>query len=386
MLLCQDLLSIRILFAAAKGYLDKFSIFLELTHNGPVKQLFNSDLENPPKNPTSLYLFLHLNSEENMLTWVIFLIFIIFCLALDLGVFNKEDHVIKSKEAGIWTAVWVSIALAFSGVIYWLFSEGLVENPTQITPYTAVLKYITGYLIELSLSIDNVFVIAVIFSSFKIPAKYQHRVLFWGILGAIVFRALMIVFGVALINKFEWIIYVFGAFLLYTAFKMLRSDESDFDPQNSVIFKYVKKIFPVTTNMQGHDFFIIENAKRTATPLFLALIVIELTDILFALDSIPAILAITADPYIVFTSNILAILGLRSMYFLISRMLSKFRFINYSLVVILAFVGLKMIFSHMVEIPEWLSLSVIILSLAAGIIASRLIPEKDREVKSEDLE
>ncbi|MEH6657294.1 TerC family protein [Leeuwenhoekiella marinoflava] len=305
-----------------------------------------------------------------MLVWGFFIAFILICLALDLGVFNKHDHVIKTKEAGIWTAVWFSIAMAFSGVIYWLFNDGLVENPTGINPDTAVLKYITGYLIELSLSIDNVFVIAVIFSSFKIPPKYQHRVLFWGILGAIIFRALMIVFGVALINKFEWIIYVFGAFLLFTAYRMLKSDDSDYDPQESTVYKAVKKLFPVTPRMEGHDFFILDQGKKAATPLFLALIVIELTDILFALDSIPAILAITADPFLVFTSNILAILGLRSMYFLISRMLQKFKYIHYSLVVILAFVGLKMIFSHMIEIPEWLSLSVIVLSLAGGILAS----------------
>ncbi len=314
-----------------------------------------------------------------MLTWVLFIVFIIICLALDLGVFNREDHVIKSKEAGIWTAIWFAVAMAFSGVIYWLFSAGLVENPSQISASRAVLKYITGYLIELSLSIDNVFVIAVIFSAFAIPPKYQHRVLFWGILGAIIFRALMIIFGVALINRFDWIIYVFGAFLLYTAYKMLRSDDDDFKPKDSVLFKYVQKIFPVTNSMQGHDFFIVENAKRAATPLFMALIIIELTDVLFALDSIPAILAITADPFIVFTSNILAILGLRSMFFLISRMLSKFRFINYSLVVILAFVGLKMIFSELVEVPEWLSLAVIVVALTSGIIASRLIPGGEKE-------
>ena len=226
--------------------------------------------------------------------------------------------------------------------------------------------------------------IAVIFSSFAIPAKYQHRVLYWGILGAIVFRALMIIFGVALINKFDWIVYVFGAFLLYTAFKMLRSDDSDFDPKDSAVFKYVKRIFPVTTETDGANFFMHIDGKRLATPLFVAVIIIELTDILFALDSIPAILAITADPFIVFTSNILAILGLRSMYFLISRMLSKFRYINYSLVIILAFVGLKMIFSHLIEIPEWLSLLVIILSLTGGIIASRLIDGKNDDTNKKD--
>tara|TARA_R110002050_G_scaffold56512_1_gene127038 strand:- start:138248 stop:139195 length:948 start_codon:yes stop_codon:yes gene_type:complete len=312
-----------------------------------------------------------------MLIWILFLVLIIIFLALDLGVFNKEDHVIKTKEAGIWTMVWVSVAMAFSAVIYWLFSAGLIANPTGLTPDNAVLKYITGYLIELSLSIDNVFVIAVIFSTFKIPPIYQHRVLFWGILGAIVFRALMILFGVALITRFDWIIYVFGVFLLYTAFKMLKGDEQDFDPKKSFVFRQIKKIYPITSTITNHDFFVKRMGVNAATPLFVALIIIELTDILFALDSIPAILAITADPFIVFSSNILAILGLRSMYFLISRMLQKFRFINYSLVVILAFVGLKMLFSHQIEIPEWVSLGVISIALIGGIIASLAIKEEE---------
>lgn len=318
-----------------------------------------------------------------MWVWVIFIAVVILFLALDLGVFNKNDHVIKSKEAGIWTAIWVTIALSFSGVIYWLFSSGLVANPTGLTPSTAVLKYVTGYLIELSLSIDNVFVIAVIFSSFKIPALYQHRVLFWGILGAIIFRGLMIFFGVALINKFDWIIYVFGVFLLITAFRMLKSDDHGSDPKKSWLFRQLKKIMPISTELHGHDFFIKRMGVTAATPLFVALIVIELTDVLFALDSIPAILAITADPFIVFTSNILAILGLRSMYFLISRMLQKFRYINYSLVVILAFVGLKMLFTHQIELPEWVSLTVITASLVAGIVASLLISDKNGNETSE---
>ncbi|MEB8329014.1 TerC family protein [Flavobacteriaceae bacterium KMM 6897] len=312
-----------------------------------------------------------------MLVWIAFIALILVFLALDLGVFHKDEHVIKSKEAAIWTAIWVTVALAFSAVIYWLFDGNHIANPTGLTPSKAVIKYITGYLIELSLSVDNVFVIAVIFSSFSIPPLYQHRVLFWGILGAIVFRALMIIFGVALITKFDWIIYVFGVFLLYTAFKMLKSNEEEFDPRKSFIFKQIKKIFPISTKLNGHDFFIKKMGIRAATPLFVALIVIELTDILFALDSIPAILAITADPFIVFSSNIMAILGLRSMYFLISRMLEKFRYINYSLVVILAFVGIKMLLSHHVEFPEWLSLSVIALALIGGVAASMLLVKKE---------
>ncbi len=311
-----------------------------------------------------------------MWVWILFTLLVILFLALDLGVFHKEEHVIRSKEAGIWTAIWVTVALGFSGVIYWLFAAGLVQNPTELAPNTAVLKYITGYLIELSLSIDNIFIIAVIFQAFKIPPLYQHRVLFWGILGAIVFRGLMIVFGVALITKFDWIIYVFGIFLLYTAFKMLKADDSNFNPKKSFVFKQIKKIYPITSTIQGNDFFVNRMGITAATPLFVALIIIELTDVLFALDSIPAILAITADPFIVFSSNILAILGLRSMYFLISRMLAKFRFINYSLVVILAFVGLKMLFSHQIELAEWVSLTVISLSLVSGIVASLAIPEK----------
>ncbi len=314
-----------------------------------------------------------------MWVWIIFIAVVIAFLALDLGLFHKKEHVIRSKEAGMWTSIWVVVALSFSGVIYWLFSAGLVDNPTHLTPNTAVLKYITGYLIELSLSIDNIFVIAVIFTSFKIPPIYQHRVLFWGILGAIIFRGLTILFGVALITKFDWIIYVFGAFLLWTAFKMLKGAEKDFDPQNSFVFRHIKKLFPITSSINGHDFFVKRMGVTAATPLFVALIIIELTDILFALDSIPAILAITADPFIVFSSNILAILGLRSMYFLVSRMLAKFRYINYSLVVILAFVGLKMIFSHHIDLQEWVSLTVISVSLITGVLTSLFIPEKKNQ-------
>ena len=244
-----------------------------------------------------------------MIVWIVFIVFVLIFLA--------------SKEAGIWTAIWVTVAFSFSGVIYWLFNAGLIDNPTGLTPNTAVIKYITGYLIELSLSVDNVFVIAVIFGAFKIPPLYQHRVLFWGILGAIVFRALMIFFGVALITKFEWIIYIFGIFLLYTAFKMLKGDENDFDPKNSFVFKQIKKIYPITATIQGHAFFVKRLGVNAATPLFVALIVIEITDILFA------------------------------------------------------FVGLKMLFSHYVELPEWISLTVISVALASGVLTSMFIKEKE---------
>lgn len=311
-----------------------------------------------------------------MLVWVLFIIFILIALVIDLGVFNRTPHVIKPKEAGIWTGIWVLCAVLFSGIIYFSFKNGWISNPTNLTPDNAVIKYITGYLIELSLSVDNIFVIAIIFSSFAIPRKYQHEVLFYGVLGAIVFRALMIIFGVALINKFDWIIYVFGIFLIYTAIRMLTHKSDDFDPKTSKMFRFIRKIFPVTHEMDGDRFFIHREGSRLATPLFVALIIIELTDVFFAIDSIPAILAITADPFIVFSSNILAVMGLRSMFFLISGMLNKFRYINYSLVAILAFVGVKMLFSHSFDFPEWFSLGFIVLALATGMLASVFISEK----------
>lgn len=311
-----------------------------------------------------------------MLIWGGFILMIILFLALDLGVFNKEDHVISTREASRWTALWVTVALSFSGIVHLLFTHGMVENPTGLTPDGATIKYITGYLIELSLSVDNVFVIAVIFSTFSIPPKFQHRVLFWGILGAIICRAVMILFGVALINKVDWIIYVFGVFLLYTAFKILRSIETKFDPRKSFVFKQIKKYIPLTHSIHGKEFIIKRMGITAATPLLVALIIIELTDVMFALDSIPAILAITADPFLVFSSNIMAILGLRSMYFLVSRMLTKFRFINYSLAIILAFVGFKMLTSHYIAIPEWASLTLILAALLGGISISILIPDE----------
>lgn len=308
-----------------------------------------------------------------MIVWTVFIVIVVVALILDLGVFNRKPHEIKTKEAAIWTSIWVTCALLFSGIIYLSFQNNWIENPTNLTPSNAVLKYITGYLIELSLSVDNIFIIALIFSSFAIPKKYQHEVLFYGVLGAIVFRALMIIFGVALITKFTWMIYVFGVFLILTALKMLFSHNKQKDPHEFKIYKWISKIYPVTTTVEGDKFFIKKNNVRYATPLFVALIIIELTDVFFAIDSIPAILAITADPFIVFSSNILAIMGLRSMFFLVVGMLDKFKYISYSLVVILAFVGVKMIISHQVEIPEWLSLGVIVIALAGGMVASKLI-------------
>ena len=306
-----------------------------------------------------------------MIVWISFLATILLFLALDLGVFNKTPHVISSKEAGKWTGIWVTLSFLFSGVIYWLYSNNYIANPDALKPLDASLKFITGYLIELSLSVDNIFVIAIIFSSFKIPQKYQHRVLFWGILGAIVFRGLMIYFGVYLINKFTWTTYIFGLFLIFTAVKMLFSKEEDkFDPKKSFVYRALRKIMPVTSHIDGEHFFVKRRHITAATPLFVALIVIEVMDVLFAIDSVPAILAITSDPFLVFSSNIFAILGLRSMYFFLAHMLNRFAHLEYSLIAILSFVGLKMLFHDYIKLPEWASLTFIAVSLLVGILVS----------------
>lgn len=306
-----------------------------------------------------------------MVVWILFLVLVFIILALDLGFFNKTPHIISTKEASKWTAIWVALSFLFSVVIYWLYDTNYIDNPNHLQPLGASMKFITGYLIELSLSVDNIFVIAIIFASFKIPQKYQHRVLFWGILGAIIFRGLMISFGVILVNKFSWTTYLFGAFLIFTAVKMLFSkEEEDFDPKHSFVYKTLGKIIPITHESHKEHFFIKINGKNFATPLFVALIVIEVMDVLFAVDSVPAILAITSDPFIVFSSNIFAILGLRSMYFFLANMLEKFSYLEYSLIAILSFVGLKMLLHDFIEIPEWASLVFIAVSLLVGVFVS----------------
>ncbi|SHL33612.1 tellurite resistance protein TerC [Flavobacterium pectinovorum] len=306
------------------------------------------------------------------MVWILFLVGVVLILALDLGVFNKNPHIISTKEASKWTLIWVTLSFLFSGVIYWLYTTDYIANPDGLKPAVASMKFITGYLIELSLSVDNIFVIAIIFASFKIPQKYQHRVLFWGIIGAVVFRGLMIFFGVMLINKFTWTTYLFGAFLLFTAIKMLFSgDDEDFHPKDSFIYKALGKVIPITSEFDKERFFILtEKGKKAATPLFVALIVIEVMDVLFAVDSVPAILAITSDPFLVFSSNIFAILGLRSMYFFLANMLAKFSYLEYSLIAILSFVGLKMLLHDWIHVPEWASLGFIALSLLVGILVS----------------
>lgn len=314
-----------------------------------------------------------------MIVWILFISAVIIFLAIDLGVFNREAHVISNKEAATWTGIWVSLALLFSLVIYWIYKNGYIENADQLPPTEAMIKYITGYLIELSLSVDNIFVIAVIFTSFGIPQKYQHRVLFWGILGAIVFRALMILFGVLLIERFSWMIYVFGGFLIFTAIKMLVKKDQEFNPKTSFVYRNMRKFIPITSTLEGEKFIVKRKHITAFTPLFVVLVIIEFTDILFALDSIPAILAITSDPFLVFSSNIMAILGLRSMYFFLANMLGKFSYLEYSLVIILTFVGLKLMFSHYIHLPEWVSLTVIGVSLLGGIVASLIFQKKEEQ-------
>ena len=323
-----------------------------------------------------------------MIVWIIFLACILIFLALDLGVFNKTPHVISSKEAGIWTGIWVALSFAFSGIIYWLYKNNYVDNPDRLKPAAASVKYITGYLIELSLSADNIFVIAVIFASFKIAQKYQHRILFWGIIGAVLFRGLMIFFGVLLIHQIEWITYVFGAFLVFTAMKMLFKKEDDsFDPKDSFVYKMIGKVIPITHERDKEHFFIKENNRNFATPLFVALIVIEVMDMVFAMDSVPAILAITSDPFLVFSSNIFAILGLRSMYFFLANMLEKFSYLEYSLIAILTFVGVKMLVIQFYKFPEWISLSFIAVALITGIVVSLVLSkEAENNIPSRDEE
>lgn len=312
--------------------------------------------------------------------WVAFIILVVILLAFDLGVLNRNPHQITTREALKWTTLWVSLALGFSGFIYYAYDTNLwgigQEVGTALSGKEAFVLYLTGYLVEQSLSIDNVFVIAVIFTYFQIPPKYQHRVLFWGILGAVVFRGIMIAIGAYLIAEYSWIMYVFGAFLLYSAYKMATSGDEPVEPDDNPVIRLVKKIFPVTTHMDGEKFFIRRLGVVAATPLFIALIVVETTDIMFAVDSIPAIFAITTDPFIVFTSNIFAILGLRSLYFVLAAILEKFQYLKYSLVFILAFVGLKMLALEFVHLPPWVSLAVIAAALTSGIFYSLYMDKK----------
>ncbi len=312
-----------------------------------------------------------------------FVLLVCACLALDLGVFHRTAHVVSMREAVTWTVIWVMAALAFTGAVFMIYDAHwlgvgrevpqLDGSARDVHGLEAAKLFLTGYLVEKSLAIDNVFVIAMIFSYFAVPAIYQHRVLFWGILGALVMRGIMIALGAALIHQFSWIIYVFGGFLILTAAKMALVPTSGIDPERNPVVRLVRRLHPVTSRYDGQRFFTRENGVRMATPLFLALIMVEVTDLIFAVDSIPAIFAITADPFIVFTSNILAILGLRSLYFCLASMIHRFRYLKPALIGILFFVGAKMMLVHTsFKVDPTVSLLVVLGILGAGVAASLL--------------
>jgi tellurite resistance protein TerC len=296
--------------------------------------------------------------QTDLSFWIGFNVFVLLMLALDLGVFNRKAHEVSIKEAMIWTGVWVTLAMCFNGLIY--YWQGEVK----------ALEFFTGYVIEKALSVDNIFVFVLVFSYFKTPAIHQHKILFWGILGALIMRAAFIFAGVALLEKFHWTIYVFGAILIYTGYKMLTQKEIVIEPEKNPLIKLFRRVMPVTSDLHGGKFFVKQDGKRFATPLFLVLILIETTDLIFAADSIPAILAITQDHFIVYTSNVFAILGLRSLYFALAGMMDKFRYLSKGLALILIFVGLKMLLVDFYKLPIQIALLVIVVILILSIATS----------------
>jgi tellurite resistance protein TerC len=302
---------------------------------------------------------------DNLWLWIGFNVFVLFMLALDLGVFHRKSHLVSLKESLAWTGVWVALALLFNaGVWHYAGSQ-------------KGLEFFTGYLIEKSLSVDNVFVFALLFSYFAVPPLYQHKVLFWGILGALIMRTVMIVAGAALITKFEWIIYVFGGFLILTGIKMIVKREEEIHPERNPVVKWFKRLMPVTPDYRGDKFFVRESGIRMATPLFVVLLLVEMSDVIFAVDSIPAIFAVTKDPFIVYTSNVFAILGLRSLYFALAGVMDKFHYLKVGLGVVLTFVGVKMILAHTAwKIDTLVSLGVIVLILTVSVVLSLLRPKK----------
>lgn len=317
----------------------------------------------------------------SVLVWTGFFIFVTLLVLLDLGVFHRKSHEIKIPEALAWTAVWVCLALAFNVLLFFLYDQswfGWADLTShQLSGQQAAIQFLTGYLVEKSLSIDNIFVIAMIFSFFQVPLQEQHRVLFWGIFGAVVLRGIMILAGVGLIDRFEWIVYVFGVVLIASAAKMLVTRHDNIDPDKNLFVRLARKMYPFTDSFDEGRFFTIQNGKRAGTPLLLALILVETTDVMFAIDSIPAILAITRDPFLVFTSNVFALLGLRSLYFALAGMMDRFRYLKMSLVFLLAYIGVKMLLSHHYPIPNVVSLSIMGGLLAVGILASILVGSRD---------
>jgi tellurite resistance protein TerC len=302
---------------------------------------------------------------ERYYFWIGFHIFVFIMLALDLGVFHKNTHKVQVKEAVLWTIVWISLAMLFNLFVFFEFGK------------TRALEFLTGYVIEYSLSVDNIFVFILIFTFFAVKDQYQHKVLFWGILGALIMRAVFIFAGVALINRFHWVVLIFGGFLLFTGIKMLFQKEEQIDPDKNPVIKFFRKFLPVSDTLDGDRLFVKRNKTLHATPLFLVLLIIETSDLIFAVDSIPAILAISKNTFIVYTSNIFAILGLRSLYFAVAGIMGYFRFLKVGLAFVLSFVGFKMVAAYFsFEIPIVYSLLIIVSTLALSVLASVVIKEK----------
>jgi len=295
---------------------------------------------------------------STLFPWIAFNVAVIGVLALDLGVFHRTPHAVSLKEATVWSVIWILLALVFNAVV--LLWKG--QEPA--------LQFLAGYLIEKSLSVDNIFVFVLIFTFFAVPVELQHRVLFWGILGALIMRGVFIAAGAALLEAFHWVMYLFGAFLVATGVKMALMKHAEVHPENNPLVRLVRRLLPVAPDYRGSRFFVREAGRWMATPLLLVLVMVESTDLVFAVDSIPAIFAITRDPFIVYTSNVLAILGLRSLYFLLAGIIQRFRFLKLGLSVVLVFVGVKMVLSDVVKIPIGLSLGIITVVLAVSIVAS----------------
>ncbi len=306
--------------------------------------------------------------SNQIVLWVGFNIFVLMMLALDLGVIHRKSHVIKMREALTWSAVWIGLALLFNAGIYFWGGRELA------------LEFLAGYLIEKSLSVDNIFVFLLIFSAFGVPGLYHHKVLFWGILGALAMRAIFITTGIALIESFHWVIYIFGAFLIVTGVKMALKKEKEIHPERNPLLRLFRKFVPVTAGYEGDKFMVKKGSRYIATPLLVVLIVVESTDIIFAMDSIPAILAVTSDPFIVYTSNVFAILGLRALYFAVAGLIGLFHYLNYGLAGVLAFVGAKMLISDIYKVPIAVALIIIALILLSSVLASTLRSRREAEL------
>ncbi len=310
----------------------------------------------------------------NWLFWVLFNVFVVAMLLLDLGVFHRKAHVVRFREALAWTVVWITLAGVFAVLVY--FYGHQMTSDWKRPNHQIALEFVTGYLIEESLSVDNLFIFLLIFRHFAVPRQNQHKVLFGGIRGALVMRAIVIAAGVTLIRRFEWIIYVFGAFLVYTGFRLLFQREVSVDPKDSRVLRWFRKLVRVTHDYESDRFLVRRPDGWFATPLALVLVLVESTDVLFATDSIPAVLAVTRDPFIVYTSNVFAVLGLRSLYFALAGMMEVFHYLHYGLAVILMFIGVKMLGSHYFPIPIHVALSVVAAVLAVSIAASLVFPKK----------